>query len=67
MNCVSPGFIDTRMNEQLSADERTELISGIPMSRAGTPRDVAEAVKFLISDAASYVCGQVIRVDGCWI
>jgi len=67
VNCVSPGFIDTRMNEQLSADERTELISGIPMSRAGTPRDVAEAVKFLISDAASYVCGQVIRVDGGWI
>ena len=67
VNCVSPGFIDTRMNSQLSEDERRGLIDSIPMSRAGTPRDVAEAVRFLVSAGAEYVCGQVLRVDGGWI
>ena len=67
VNCVSPGFIDTRMNAQLSADERQELIDQIPASRAGSPEDVAGAVKYLISGGAAYVCGQVIRVDGGWI
>ncbi len=67
VNCVSPGFIDTRMNRQLSEDERRGLIDDIPMSRAGAPSDVAEAVRFLLSDGAAYVCGQTLRVDGGWI
>lgn len=67
VNCVSPGFIDTRMNGQLSPDERRELIDSIPASRAGTPEDVAAAVKFLLSGGADYICGQVLRVDGGWM
>ncbi|MCR5123356.1 MAG: 3-oxoacyl-ACP reductase FabG [Ruminococcus sp.] len=67
VNCVSPGFIDTRMNGQLSPDERKELIDTVPASRAGTPEDVAAAVKFLLSGGAEYICGQVLRVDGGWI
>lgn len=67
VNCVSPGFIDTPMNGRLSDDERLELISGIPCSRAGTPQDVAEAVAFLTSGKADYICGQVLRVDGGWL
>ena len=67
VNCVSPGFIDTRMNAKLTADERSELIDSIPASRPGTPHDVAAAVRFLISDGADYICGQTIRVDGGWI
>ena len=67
VNCVSPGFIDTRMNSQLSEEERRELIESIPACRPGTPADAAEAVRFLASPAASYICGQVLRVDGGWI
>ena len=67
VNCVSPGFIDTPMNGQLTPDERRELIEQIPCSRAGTPEDVAAAVSFLVSEGADYVCGQVLRVDGGWV
>lgn len=67
VNCVSPGFIDTRMNSQLSDSERRELIDSIPCCRAGMPQDVANAVAFLVSGKADYICGQVIRVDGGWI
>lgn len=67
VNCVSPGFIDTRMNRHLSETERSDLVDTIPLCRAGTPQDVASAVEFLVSDKSDYVCGQVIRVDGGWI
>ncbi|SDA12340.1 3-oxoacyl-[acyl-carrier protein] reductase [Ruminococcus sp. YE71] len=67
VNCVSPGFIDTRMNSQLNADEREALIGDIPLSRAGTPQEVADAVSFLCSEKSAYICGQTLRVDGAWI
>lgn len=67
VNCVSPGFIDTRMNAKLSEDERVELIGGIPLCRAGTAEEAANAVAFLVSDKADYICGQTLRVDGAWI
>ncbi len=67
VNCVSPGFIDTRMNSQLNADERAAVISEIAADRAGSPQEVADAVSFLCSDKAAYICGQVLRVDGAWI
>ena len=67
INCVSPGFIDTKMNAFLSEDERADLIEQIPLGRAGTTQDVANAVSFLVSGKADYICGQVLRVDGLWI
>ena len=65
VNCVAPGVIDTRMNERLSASERDELCSRIPLRRYGTPREVAEAIFFLAS--SDYVTGQVLSVDGGFV
>ena len=67
VNAVSPGFIDTRMNGQLTAEERAALIADIPADRAGTPADIAEAIAFLCSGKADYMIGQVLRIDGGWI
>lgn len=64
VNCISPGVIDTDMNSELSDEDMKELISDIPLNRIGTPNDIAKAVKFLISDKASYITGQVLSVNG---
>ena len=67
VNAVSPGFIDTKMNRQLSEQDKADLIADIPADRAGKPQDVAEAIEFLCSGRADYIVGQVIRIDGGWI
>lgn len=64
VNCISPGVIDTDMNSELSEAEMNELINEIPLKRIGTPDDIAKAVKFLISDNASYITGQILSVNG---
>lgn len=64
VNAVAPGFIATAMTEKLDPAVRDTYISGIPLKRAGTPADVANACLFLASDLAAYITGQVIRVDG---
>lgn len=63
-NAVAPGFIETDMTRALSEDVRKKLIEQIPVSRLGTPEDVASAVKFLASEDASYITGQVIHING---
>jgi 3-oxoacyl-[acyl-carrier protein] reductase len=63
-NAVAPGFIKTAMTDQLSEDVQTRLREQIPLGRLGTPEDVAHAVTFLASDAAAYITGQVIHVNG---
>ena len=64
LNCVSPGFIQSTMTDKIVESIKSMLTSRIPMSRLGTGEDVANTVVFLSSDAASYITGQVIEVDG---
>ncbi|MBI5182270.1 MAG: 3-oxoacyl-[acyl-carrier-protein] reductase [Nitrospirae bacterium] len=64
VNAVAPGFIDTAMTQALSQEVRDNLQKQIPMGRLGTPEDVANAVRFLASDSANYITGQVIHVNG---
>lgn len=61
VNAVAPGFIDTDMTKELNHDELKQLI---PMKRFGTPEEVAEVVAFLLSDASSYITGEVISING---
>lgn len=63
-NAVAPGFIQTKMTEELSEEIRSKVLEAIPMKRFGQPEDVANAVLFLASDASSYLTGQVVTVGG---
>jgi 3-oxoacyl-[acyl-carrier protein] reductase len=64
VNAVSPGFIDTDMTSRLPGPVQDEIRGRVPMGRLGTAREVAQAVAFLASPAASYVTGEVLRVNG---
>lgn len=63
-NAVAPGFIQTEMTEVLSDNVKSAATEQIPMKRFGSARDIAETVAFLASDAAGYITGQVICIDG---
>ncbi|MBZ0159989.1 3-oxoacyl-[acyl-carrier-protein] reductase [Candidatus Methylomirabilis sp.] len=64
VNAVAPGFIETEMTAVLSDDRKRSYLSQIPMGRFGNSTEVAALVSFLVSDAASYITGQVITIDG---
>jgi 3-oxoacyl-[acyl-carrier protein] reductase len=63
-NAIAPGFIETKMTEQLDDKQKHAFLDAIPLKSAGLPKDVAEAVAFLASDEARYITGQVLGVDG---
>ncbi len=64
VNAVAPGFIDTDMTDVLTDDQKSLMLSGIPMARLGQPEEIANVVKFLTSDDSSYVTGETIHVNG---
>ncbi len=64
VNCVAPGVIDTDMNAALDRETLSSLADDTPLCRLGTPEDVAAAVKFLCSDEAAFITGQILCVDG---
>lgn len=67
INAIAPGFIETNMTMNLDDKTRENFLGGIALRRAGQPNEVAEAALFLASDAASYITGQVLGVDGCMV
>ena len=63
-NAIAPGFIETDMTAAMTDKAREAVLGAIPLGRVGRPEDVAGAALFLVSDAAAYVTGQVLAVDG---
>lgn len=64
VNCVAPGFIDTDMTRELSEDNKALMLGQIPLARLGQPEEIAATVAFLASDAAGYITGETIHVNG---
>jgi len=64
VNAVAPGYIQTEMTERLPQEVKEEMLKQVPLGRPGQPEDVAGVVAFLCSDDASYITGEIIRVDG---
>ncbi len=67
VNCISPGFIDTDMNRNLSIEDRDALIGETPIGRIGTASDIAAAALYLASEGGDFVTGQVISVNGGFV
>ena len=64
VNAVAPGYIDTDMTKVLPDEVKQKILAAVPLGRMGTVKDVAEAVKFLASEEAGYITGQVLAVNG---
>jgi 3-oxoacyl-[acyl-carrier protein] reductase len=64
VNAVAPGFIDTDMTRALTEEQRTALLTRVPLGRLGTPEDIAAAVLFLVSPQAAYITGETLHVNG---
>lgn len=63
-NCIAPGYIETQMTDVLNPQVKEQILTKIPLSRIGQPRDIAQAALYLASDLSNYVTGQVLAVDG---
>lgn len=64
INCVAPGFIETDMTEELPDATKASMLANVPMARLGQPEEVAGAVRFLVSNDASYITGETLHVNG---
>jgi 3-oxoacyl-[acyl-carrier protein] reductase len=64
INAIAPGYIDTDMTKGLPEELKQKMLSGVPLARMGKPEDIAGAVKFLVSEDASYITGHVLAVNG---
>ncbi len=63
-NVVAPGYVKTRLTEVLPEEATAAMLQNTPLARLGEPEDVAGAVRFLCSDEASFITGEVLLVDG---
>jgi 3-oxoacyl-[acyl-carrier protein] reductase len=63
-NVVAPGYVETRLTDELPEDLKQAMLANTPLGRFGSPEDVAGAVRFLCSDEASFITGEVVLVDG---
>ena len=63
-NVVAPGYVDTRLTEVISAEMKELMLANTPLGRFGQPEDIAGAVRFLCSDEAAFITGEVLLVDG---
>jgi len=64
LNCISPGFIETRMTDKINDDFKKKLVENIPMSRLGSIKDISNCAIFLASDLSNYITGETIHVNG---
>ena len=64
INCIAPGFIQTRMTDKLTEEQKEHILSQIPLKAMGKPEDIANAAVFLASHLSSYITGQILTVDG---
>lgn len=64
VNTVAPGFIDTDMTKALDDAQRDLMLSAVPLQRLGKPEEIAEVVRFLVSDGAAYITGETLHVNG---
>ncbi len=65
VNSIAPGIIDTKMNDNLSKEEKTQIINQIPLEKIGKTQDIARCVKWLVED--EYTTGQIISINGGWV
>jgi 3-oxoacyl-[acyl-carrier protein] reductase len=64
VNAIAPGFITTAMTDKLTDDQKSNLLTGVPMGRMGTSEEIAAAAVYLASPEAGYVTGQTMHVNG---
>ena len=64
VNAVAPGFIDTDMTKNLTAEQRDQILAQVPIARLGAPEEIAAAVVFLASESAAYITGETLHING---
>lgn len=67
VNAIAPGIIETSMNSNLTIEEITEFVDGVPLGRMGSADEIASAIEFLVSDQAEYITGQVLGINGGFV
>ena len=64
VNCIAPGFIATPMTDELTDDQKAKINGNIPLGRMGSPEDISAGAVYLAGDAAGYITGQTLHING---